>query len=398
MDRRKGIWVLLSLAGALAFAMAEQQDAYTPVVASPLNAQIGAFLGSDGRYHADYELLLSNTSATPATLQKVEVLDVSKPDVVLKAYSGAELLSRLRVLSNVPVKTGEIEFSGTRLLLIDLVFSSRADVPQSLEHRFQLLGASAPSRSAGDAEPRSYIIAPVALTRAVREISPPLDGKNWVALNGCCEVESAAHRTSSLACNGKIYYAQRFAIDWMRLDDAGFFAQGEASEVKNYADYGANILAVADGKVVDLLNSLEDQVPGQLPDRKTITLANVDGNHVVLDLGDGVFAFYGHMQKNSVTVDLGQRVHRGQVLGKLGNTGNTSAPHLHFHLMDGPSVLGSNGIPYVIDRFAIAGQISNDQFAEKELAGNFRKAINTATSPRHAEFPLDNAIVDFTPE
>jgi Peptidase family M23 len=232
----------------------------------------------------------------------------------------------------------------------------------------------------------------------VREIGLPLDGKNWVAVNGCCDVGSPAHRTSSLACNGKIYYAQRFAIDWMRLDYAGLFLQHESSQVKNYVDYGADILAVVDGKVASIFNSQEDQIPGQLPDPKTITMANVDGNHVVLDLGDGVIAFYGHMQKNSVTVGVGQLVRRGQVLGKLGNTGNSSAPHLHFHLMDGPSVLGSNGIPYVMDKFAVAGQISNDQFAEKELAGNFRKAINAAPSPRRGEFPPDQVIVDFTPE
>ena len=58
---------------------------------------------------------------------------------------------------------------------------------------------------------------------------------------------------------------------------------------------------------------------------------------------------------------MGQHVKRGQVLGKLGNTGNTTAPHLHFHLMEGVSVLGSNGIPYVIDNFALAGKIPADK-------------------------------------
>jgi hypothetical protein len=76
-----------------------------PVVASPLSAQTGAFLGSDGHYHLDYELLLSNTTAT---LQSVEVLDASKRDVVLKAYSGAELLLRLRALFNIPAKDAEM--------------------------------------------------------------------------------------------------------------------------------------------------------------------------------------------------------------------------------------------------------------------------------------------------
>ena len=124
-------------------------------------------------------------------------------------------------------------------------------------------------------------------------------------------------------------FAQRFAIDWMQLDEAGGFVHGDPSNAHNYDSYGADVLAVGDGTVVEILNDLDDQKPGTLPDPKTITLENVDGNHVVLDLGDGVFAFYAHMQRGSVRVSSGERVKRGEVLGKLGNTGNSSAPHLH---------------------------------------------------------------------
>ena len=119
--------------------------------------------------------------------------------------------------------------------------------------------------------------------------------------------------------------------------------------------------------------------PELCPIPKTITLENVDGNHVVLDLGDGVFAFYAHLQKASVRVAPGDRVKRGQVLGKLGNTGNTSAPHLHFHLMEGPSVLGSNGIPYHVDSFAITGQVSGAEFAAATgVEGNWSKGSSLA--------------------
>lgn len=84
---------------------------------------------------------------------------------------------------------------------------------------------------------------------------------------------------------------------------------------RHYTAYGARILAVADGTVVSTL-----------PDPSTITLDTVDGNHVVLDLGS--FAFYAHMQPGSVRVKPGQHVRRGDVLGLLGNTGSTSAPHV----------------------------------------------------------------------
>lgn len=184
----------------------------------------------------------------------------------------------------------------------------------------------------------------------------------------------------------------------MRLDDAGRLVKGDPADVHNYADYGADVIAVADGKVVSTLNTLEDQHPGKLPDPATITIANVDGNHVVLDLGNGVFAFYAHMQKGSVLVVPGQTVKRGQVLGKLGNTGNTSAPHLHFHLMDGPSVLGSSGIPYEIDRFALAGRLpqkDNPATSDTGVEGSWKSDLFPTPSVRQGQFPLDLDVVDF---
>ena len=185
----------------------------------------------------------------------------------------------------------------------------------------------------------------------------------------------------------------------MRLDDAGRLVHGDESDVHSYTAYGADVLAVADGTVVDTLDELNDQKPGSLPDPKTITVNNVDGNHVVLDLGDGVFAFYAHLQRGSVTATLGSRVKRGQILGKVGNTGNTSAPHLHFHLMEGPSVLGSNGIPYEIDSFALAGQVPAADFAAATgVEGDWSKGLFPTPIPRHEQFPLDLNIVNFSPE
>jgi murein DD-endopeptidase MepM/ murein hydrolase activator NlpD len=168
------------------------------------------------------------------------------------------------------------------------------------------------------------------------------------------------------------------------------------SDVHSYPCYGADVLAVADSTVVDTLDDLNDQTPGHLPDRKTINMENVEGNHVVLDLGDGVFAFYAHLQKGSVVVAVGNRVKRGQVLGKLGNTGNTSGPHLHFHLMEGSSVLGSNGIPYMIDTFALAGQVSAADFAAAPgLEGDWGKGLLQTPSQRHDQLPLDLNVVNF---
>jgi hypothetical protein len=374
-----------------------QADQFTPVVASALAPNTQPFPGTDGRYHVVYELALTNAMPTPATLQKIEVLDARSPSPAVAAYKGAELLSNLRTLANTPASNPEIEFNGTRLFLIDVAFDSREKVPSRLEHHLDVLGASSPGHQPAAPQPLSYTVAPLDLTQHLPEVGPPLAGKRWVALNGCCGI-SGAHRATSEPVNGRIYFAQRFAIDWMRLDDAGRLVHGDPSNVRNYTSYDADVLAVADGTVVETLNTLDDQKPGTLPDPKTITLANVEGNHIVIDLGNGVFAFYAHMQKNSITVARGLRVKRGQVLGKLGNTGNTSAPHLHFHLTNGASVLGSNGVPYVIDAFSLAGQVPEAKFAAAPgIEGNWSAGLLPQPSARRQQLPLNLAIVDFPP-
>ena len=378
--------------------MAEaRDDQFTPLVASTLAANTRPFHGTDGRLHIVYELVLTNTNPTPATLQKIEVLDSANPANVIATFTGPELLGCLRTMGATAAANATIEFNGTRLFLVDLSLDPAFVVPKQLIHHFELLGTPSPARKPVAPLPLNYTVAPLEILQKLPIIGAPLAGTGWVAANGCCGV-TGVHRSTSLAVNGKIYFAQRFAIDWMRLDDAGRLVHGDSSDVHNYTCYGADVLAVADGTVVDTLNNLDDQKPGTLPDPKTITVQNVDGNHVVLDLGDGVYAFYAHMQKGSVAVAVGDRVKRGQVLGKLGNTGNTSAPHLHFHLMEGPSVLGSNGIPYEIDSFVLAGQIPEADFAAATgVQGDWSKGLSPMLSPRHDQFPMDLNIVNFSP-
>ena len=383
------------VAAALSAHAGVTSDQFTPLVGSALTSNTRPFPGTDGKIHLAYELVLTNASATPATLEKVEVVDAANHSQALASFNGADLTSRLRTSGSAPVDSPTIEASGTRLLLIDFVVDSATKAPARLMHSIQLLGTPMPSRKPQTPVELSYTIAPIDINPKLPRIGPPLAGDGWVAVNGCCG-EAGAHRPSGLGCNGGIYFAQRFAIDWMRLDKEGRLAEGDGSEVHQYPDYGADVLAVADGTVVDRLNNLDDQKPGALPDPRTINVQNVDGNHIVIDLGDGVYAFYAHLQKNSVQVSVGDRVKRGQVLAKLGNTGNTSGPHLHFHLMESPSALCSNGIPYTIESFALAGQISLSDFAKATgVEGDWSKGMLPAPSRRQEQYPMDLNIVDF---
>lgn len=327
---RRPLYLLVLFVIPLLSAYASSRsDQFTPLVVSPLTTNTRPFHGTDGRVHLVYELVLTNTSPTPATLKKIEVVDGSNPSKTLASYDGTGLLSCLRTTGRLTVENPTIEFNSTRLFLIDLSLDPAIALPQHLMHHIDMLGAPSPGPKPTAQVLLGYTVAPLDISRKLPVISAPLSGNGWVAVNGCCGADSI-HRSSDLSVNGGIYFAQRFAIDWMRLDEARRFVHGNALDVHSFDSYGQDVLAVADGTVVETLNDLDDQKPGTLPDPKTITLENVDGNHVVLDLGDGVFAFYAHLQKGSVRVSSGDRVKRGEVLGKLGNTGNTSAPHLIF--------------------------------------------------------------------
>src|SRR5205814_9714567 len=150
--------------------------------------------------------------------------------------------------------------------------------------------------------------------------------------------------------------------------------------------------------VVLMIILIDNHNTVKIPAPDTMTIDNVDGNHVVLDIGGGYFAIYAHLQKKSVTVRIGDQVKKGAVLGKLGNSGNTSGPHLHFHIMTGPSVLGSDGVPYLIESFNLAGQIDIAAFeAAPDLAGNWGKGGLSKPEPHEREFPLNLNIIDFPP-
>ena len=95
-------------------------------------------------------------------------------------------------------------------------------------------------------------------------------------------------------------------------------------------------------------------------------------------------------------VKPGDEVKKGLVLGKLGNTGNTSAPHLHFHVMNRPSPLASDGLPYLIDAFDFAGQVDIAAFeAAPDIRGDWGKARVAKPERREREFPLDANIINF---
>ncbi len=221
-------------------------------------------------------------------------------------------------------------------------------------------------------------------------VAPPLRGPGWVAINGCC-AQISAHRGAVLAFDGKAYIAQRFAIDFVQVDSKGRLFSGAVDQLASYPFFGVPVYAAAGRTVVEASDGLPEQVPGA---PKNVTVETLPGNHIVVDLGDGNFALYAHLKTGTVAVKVGDRVKAGEVVGHLGNTGNTSAPHLHFHVMDGPSPLAERGWPYEIEGFQSAGRWQpDDAFFDKGEPGKIGR--NWFPGTHKNELPLENEVVVF---
>jgi hypothetical protein len=220
-----------------------------------------------------------------------------------------------------------------------------------------------------------------------------LRGPRWLAVNGCCDALTS-HRGAVMAVNGVQRVPERFAIDWVQLQPDHRLYTGDRAQLKSYAYFGTPVYAVADGKVVNLYDKAQEQVPGA--PAAGITPEDIGGNMLVIDIGGGNYAFFAHLQPGSLRVKLGDHVRRGQVIALLGNTGNTDAPHLHFHVMDGTSPLDANGLPYVFTHFTGSG-VLDDASGEAVFTKGAPGVVKPSPmdGPHAKQLPLNNEVVDF---
>jgi hypothetical protein len=203
--------------------------------------------------------------------------------------------------------TNTLEPGQAGLIFLHVPIATENAIPSTLAHRLTIgvPGGIPPeiARFAGLPPGEEHLIETGGMTEVgpaeAIVVGPPLEGSGWVTANGCC-TSPTVHIRAVLPLNGQLHLAQRFAIDWMLLNEDNRFFVGDPLDVNSYFSYGENVLAVADAEVVAAADGFKDQVPGELP--TDITLEELLGNHVMLDLGNGYFAFYAHLKPNSVTV------------------------------------------------------------------------------------------------
>lgn len=344
-------------------------------------------LGSDGLQHLVYELQLSNVTGERVQLKRLSIFgDEDKEPLAI--LDGAEIARRFSPGGRRGNESADLGGYQYGIGFLHVALPAGRAVPQRLRHDveawFDQFKADAVIR-----------LGPVAVTNATPPVlGPPLRGDGYIAGDGCCD--SVRHVRALLPLNGGFRLAQRFAIDWEKLGADGRLVKGDRKQVANYHIYGEPVLAVADGTIVDTRNDLPDQVPGALPDG--LPISEADGNFAVLDIGGGAFVLYAHMKPGSVRVKAGDKVRRGDLIGHVGNTGNSSEPHLHLHIMDGPSPLLADGLPYVFDAFTVkaidrAGTADFDKAAETGTPVTLTPVVPPLAIRR--ALPLDLSVIEW---
>ncbi len=153
--------------------------------------------------------------------------------------------------------------------------------------------------------------------------------------------------------------SQAYALDFARLGPDNRTFAGRGTALEEHYSWGQPVYAAAGGKVAAVTYDMPDLLPGVLPDplmfrgdpRRTL------GNSVAVSHGNGEFSYYGCLQQASLAVHEGQVIKRGALLGKVGNSGVSPGPHLHFHLADGPHPFIDQGLPVLFSHFWAGGQL-----------------------------------------
>jgi hypothetical protein len=379
------VLVLVALVVDASAGGAKGTENMTPLLLDVQDAPV-PFMGSDGRMHLVYELWMTNFSSADVSVEKVEVISA---DDVLQSLDADAIAGRLQAAGQRE-SAGKLAGSAQGLLFLHVTLALGAAIPTHLSHRVTVHASAAPPGRQEITENGGEVTVD---RQTVVSIGPPLHGAGYISADSCCD--AVRHTRAALPVNGRVWVAQRYAVDWEELDAQGRIYAGPREKLESYTIFGKPVVAVADAVVASVTDGLPEQTPGKYP--ANIPLDEADGNSVILDLGEQHYAVYAHMQPGTIQVRVGQRVAVGQLLGLVGNSGNSVAPHLHFQVNNKPSSVASSGLPYAIKDFQITGKSPGTKaFDEAEEKGT-SLAIAPISPPQQVKgaMPLDQLIISF---
>ncbi|MBX3053571.1 MAG: M23 family metallopeptidase [Caldilineaceae bacterium] len=266
--------------------------------------------------------------------------------LVFQGYNGHQLLFEQRWPARIiSQRTGEEDLtvgSGTGLALRSLHFILHAYEP--ITH-LDVTAVAAPV--AGGESVQALLPIPVVTHQQQTDLHFPLEGAWWAIQAGDW---SDFHKSE--------VYSQPYAIDFVKLGPDGQTNAGNGRSLTDHYSWDQPVYATAGGKVAYVCFDMPDMLPGAVPDQAILRgdMRRILGNAVAISHANGEFSYYAHLQQLSLTVNEGDVIRRGALIGRVGNSGNSPGPHLHFHVMNGPNLFIDQGLPMQFSHFWAGGQ------------------------------------------
>jgi murein DD-endopeptidase len=334
---------------------------------------------ADGKRVLVYELHVTNFGRGALGFREIDVLNGAGGAPPLASYRDTALKDVLQPVGGAQgIDPRRLDPGQRTVVFLWLALPFGTPMPRMLRHRlvFDNLDTADVRRDGGTQSAIDGAVVPVS-RQSAPVLRTPFDSGDWLVGDG--PSNTSAHRRSLNAVDAGAHIGQRFAIDWVKIGPNGNTYHDDEHLNENYWAFAQPVHSVAGGEVVAVVDSIPDHAPhGPVP---PVTLANIAGNYVTVRIGSDRYATYAHLKRGSIRVHTGQRVASGEVIALLGNTGQSTGPHLHFQITDGKSFLGSEGVPFVFDRFRFLGY------------GNDFEENKHPDSPRRREMPVDGEVV-----
>ncbi|MET8099091.1 M23 family metallopeptidase [Streptomyces sp. NPDC005236] len=375
---------------------------FTPLTAAVMTEPT-PFVATDGRTHLSYELLTTSalSTSTSVRLDRVDVRD-ARTHRVVGSLSGRALAEAANPVGDpLPGADGYtpappaptptvIQGSQQWIIWLDLTLDRGRSVPKVLEHHLSgaVLAPSGPSAFEETVQAtRTSGTPPLNLNAPVRP-------GTWYSSESCCG--NTHHRRGLAPINGRFDVPQRFAIDWYRVGEQGQAWEGDPTRLTSYLSYRQPVVAAAGGRVVEVRDGIPDNPPPVTPTVPPIE--DTVGNHITVEVAPGRYLLYAHLEAGSLRVREGDRVGSGQVLGLIGNSGNSTTPHLHFQVMTTAEFFPTDSPPFTFRQFRVVGQVEPriwDDNLGLQPTGVLPITPSPYDGPHRARYPLDREVLKF---
>ena len=356
----------------------------TPVTLQLVRPSVEPVPATDGLIHLFYVAQVTNTQATRAGIVGVVPVDAlagftPTGSNLITDPMGRDVAGKVQLFATVPLRdlpreitaddlypapvppfSTQMPAGNSGLMYFDVTYTDPAQVPHLLAHAITL----ATPDGGEPGVPGLTDPVPVGC-KELAVLRPPLVGHGWFATHGCCTV-AGYHQNDVPGLNGTLKAGEQFAIDYLQLGPDGTCCNGPVRALTSWLGYGTPVLAAAPGVVVAAVDGIPDQEPVltiAFPPPLTGTVPGTSGNagnSVIEDIGGGRYITYGHFKPGSIPawVRAGAHLNAGDLIGRVGNSGGSVAPHMHFQVADDPSGSGleAAGLPFVFDTQLLEGR------------------------------------------